>query len=225
MRNAMDAQEVAIGWWPGDPRYGRAAFYAYAHPAPEGFSAAALSPAATRWETSLGEYVLDWDDVRADPGPTRSRARIRSLGVPARLRGVRMGYGAPSQRGREPRHPSREQTSDRRREIGCGAAAERRPIATETRRRVYEVMATLPKSGNELDVRSRQLHRRPHGRSDAVQQDCTFCGEAVGPPGNGDGRLPRDRSAAKWLRRAGTDARLLRRQRDHTTRGGKVVCV
>jgi len=23
MRNAMDAQEVAIGWWPGDPRYDR----------------------------------------------------------------------------------------------------------------------------------------------------------------------------------------------------------
>ena len=23
MRNAMDAQEVAVGWWPGDPRYGR----------------------------------------------------------------------------------------------------------------------------------------------------------------------------------------------------------
>ena len=37
MRNAMDAQEVAVGWWPGDGRYGRAAFYAYAHPAPEGF--------------------------------------------------------------------------------------------------------------------------------------------------------------------------------------------
>ena len=35
MRNAMDAQEVAIGWWPGDARYGKAAFYAYAHPAPE----------------------------------------------------------------------------------------------------------------------------------------------------------------------------------------------
>jgi hypothetical protein len=28
MRNAMDAQEVAIGWWPGDARYGKAAFYA-----------------------------------------------------------------------------------------------------------------------------------------------------------------------------------------------------
>jgi hypothetical protein len=69
MRNAMDAQEVAVGWWPGDPRYGRAAFYAYAHPAPDGFAAATLSPAAARWEATLGEYVLDWDDVRRSPDP------------------------------------------------------------------------------------------------------------------------------------------------------------
>jgi hypothetical protein len=69
MRNAMDAQEVAIGWWPGDPRYGMAAFYAYAHPAPEGFANATLSPSAARWEVALGEYVLDWDDVRAAPDP------------------------------------------------------------------------------------------------------------------------------------------------------------
>jgi hypothetical protein len=69
MRNAMDAQEVAVGWWPGDSRYGRAAFYAYAHPAPEGFAAATLSPAAARWEPALGEYVLDLDDIRATPDP------------------------------------------------------------------------------------------------------------------------------------------------------------
>jgi hypothetical protein len=59
MRNAMDAQEVAVGWWPGDGRYPKAAFYAYAHPAPEGFEAATLSPAAARWAPDLGEYVLD----------------------------------------------------------------------------------------------------------------------------------------------------------------------
>ncbi|HWD73720.1 MAG TPA: DUF5996 family protein [Solirubrobacteraceae bacterium] len=69
MRNAMDAQEVAVGWWPGDPRYERAAFYAYAHPAPSDFAAATLAPPAARWDPSLGEYVLDWADIRSAPDP------------------------------------------------------------------------------------------------------------------------------------------------------------
>jgi len=69
MRNSMDAQEVALGWWPGDGRYGEAAFYGYAHPAPDGFGGAALSPPATRWEEDLGLYILDWNDIHdaADP--------------------------------------------------------------------------------------------------------------------------------------------------------------
>jgi Family of unknown function (DUF5996) len=67
MRNAMDAQEIAVGWWPGDARYPRAAFYAYAHPAPEGFSEGGLAPAAARWDGDLGEYVLDWSDIQDDP--------------------------------------------------------------------------------------------------------------------------------------------------------------
>jgi Family of unknown function (DUF5996) len=69
MRNAMDAQEVAVGWWPGDGRYGKAAFYAYAHPAPEGFAGGTLAPDASRWDDGLGEYILDWDDVRAAEDP------------------------------------------------------------------------------------------------------------------------------------------------------------
>jgi hypothetical protein len=70
MRNAMDAQEVAVGWWPGDHRYPKAAFYTYAHPMPAGYDRAALEPAAARWDAALGEFVLDWDDVcaAADPG-------------------------------------------------------------------------------------------------------------------------------------------------------------
>jgi hypothetical protein len=39
MRNSMDSQEVAVGWWPGD------------------------------WEPEMGLYVLDWDDVVAAPDP------------------------------------------------------------------------------------------------------------------------------------------------------------
>jgi hypothetical protein len=69
MRNSMDSQEVAIGWWPGDTRYEKAAFYAYSHPAPEGFEGGTLAPGAARWDGELGEYLLDWDDVRAAEDP------------------------------------------------------------------------------------------------------------------------------------------------------------
>jgi hypothetical protein len=65
MRNAMDAQEIAVGWWPGDGRYGRAAFYAYAHPAPDGFADTTLVPPEAHWDATLGEFILDWDDVRS----------------------------------------------------------------------------------------------------------------------------------------------------------------
>ena len=72
MRNAMTAQEVAVGWWPGDPKYGKAAFYAYAYPAPDGYGGTGVAPDAARWEQRLGEYVLDWDDVVASPDPHRT---------------------------------------------------------------------------------------------------------------------------------------------------------
>ena len=69
MRNAMDAQEIAVGWWPGDPRHPEAAFYAYAHPAPDGYAGADLAPAAAVWSGQLGEYLLAWDDVRGADDP------------------------------------------------------------------------------------------------------------------------------------------------------------
>jgi hypothetical protein len=62
-RNAGDAEQIEVGWWPGDTRYPHAAFYAYAYPAPDNFAGATLSPSAARWEASLGEFILDWDDV------------------------------------------------------------------------------------------------------------------------------------------------------------------
>ena len=74
MRNAMDAQEVAVGWWPGDPRSGKAAFYAYAHPAPEGFADATLSPPPrTGMRRSASTSSTGTMSVRA---PTRMRAGL-----------------------------------------------------------------------------------------------------------------------------------------------------
>ncbi len=69
MHNAGTAQAVEVGWWPGDARYGKAAFFAFAYPLPEGFADQALAPSAARWDAALGEYILDWDDVRAIPDP------------------------------------------------------------------------------------------------------------------------------------------------------------
>ena len=70
MRNSMDAQDVAVGWWPGDAaRYPRAAFYGYTHPAPEEFADADLGVPGARWDPEQRLYVLDWDDVIAAPDP------------------------------------------------------------------------------------------------------------------------------------------------------------
>ncbi len=69
MRNAMDSQEVAIGWWPGDARFPQAAFYAYAHPAPSNYGEAELPVKGAYWDGKLGEYILRWDDVRACADP------------------------------------------------------------------------------------------------------------------------------------------------------------
>jgi hypothetical protein len=66
-RNAMDAQHFTLGWWPGDPRYGRAAFFAYAYPAPEGLPDLELP--LGRWNAALGEYVLDCDELREASDP------------------------------------------------------------------------------------------------------------------------------------------------------------
>jgi len=68
-RNAADVEQIEIGWWPGDARYPRSAFYAYAFPAPEEFSSATLAPQAAHWDAKLSEFILDWDDIRSGPDP------------------------------------------------------------------------------------------------------------------------------------------------------------
>jgi hypothetical protein len=68
-RNGGDAQQVEIGWWPGDPKHEGAAFFAFAYPTPDGFADAELSPAAARWDGQLGEYLLEWGDIRESPDP------------------------------------------------------------------------------------------------------------------------------------------------------------
>jgi len=69
MRNSMNAKDVTVGWWPGDARIAKPAYYSYAHPAPEGFSEAKPSPEAAYWHADMGLFLLDWDDVLASDDP------------------------------------------------------------------------------------------------------------------------------------------------------------
>ena len=66
MRNAMDAQEVAIGWWPGDERYDGAAFYSRLGRCPHspGSQAAALEFARSSFRHAC--LVCDWDPALSD---------------------------------------------------------------------------------------------------------------------------------------------------------------
>ena len=68
-RNAMDEDLVEAGWWPGSVAYPRPAYYSFTHPKPEGIEKVDPEPAAARWDPTLGEFILDYDDVRAAPDP------------------------------------------------------------------------------------------------------------------------------------------------------------
>lgn len=68
-RFTCDSQQMSVGWWPGDGTFRKPAFYAYGDPMPEGIDTADLGVTGARWDGDLGEFVLDYDDVRAARSP------------------------------------------------------------------------------------------------------------------------------------------------------------
>ncbi len=70
-RNAMNAELIEMGWWPGDSSYARPAFYSFTYPQPQGIDNAKIGPPLARWEGRMGEFLLDYDDVRQSRDPDR----------------------------------------------------------------------------------------------------------------------------------------------------------
>lgn len=68
-REAYSHELVAVGWWAGDPRSPRPAFYAYAAPEPPGLSTTRLTTPNVRYDTRLRGFYLDYDDVRTARDP------------------------------------------------------------------------------------------------------------------------------------------------------------
>jgi hypothetical protein len=69
MNEAYSHEVMSVGFWPGSGPIPDAAFYAYAAPTPEGFGNAQVQPPQARYDATLGEFVLMYDDVRAADSP------------------------------------------------------------------------------------------------------------------------------------------------------------
>lgn len=68
-RNAANAELVEVGWWSGNAAYPKPAFYSFTYPQPEGMENAKVSPPSSRWDSTLGEFLLDYDDLRGAKDP------------------------------------------------------------------------------------------------------------------------------------------------------------
>ena len=69
VREAYSHEVSSAGFWPGGGPIDYPAFYSYAYPAPEGFSAAKVRPAEAFFSKDLGEFLLPYDAVRTARDP------------------------------------------------------------------------------------------------------------------------------------------------------------
>jgi len=69
-REAYSQEVISFGFWPGNGGYGKPAFYAYAAPEPEGFKEAAVKPASAFYSKEMGEFLLNYEDVRGVESPS-----------------------------------------------------------------------------------------------------------------------------------------------------------
>ncbi len=70
MAEAYSHQAISCGFWPGDRKFPYPALYGYAAPKPDGLESAAVRPGG--WNPQLGEFILQYDDVRAAEKPAQA---------------------------------------------------------------------------------------------------------------------------------------------------------
>lgn len=70
MREAYSHEVSSAGFWPGGGGVDDAAFYCYAAPQPEGFEKQEVKPVGAFYHEQMGEYILQYEDVRRASSPT-----------------------------------------------------------------------------------------------------------------------------------------------------------
>jgi len=69
MAEAYSHEVSSCGFWPGNGGYGRAAFYVYAYPEPDGYGATALETPQAFYDKNVGQFILPYDAVRQATDP------------------------------------------------------------------------------------------------------------------------------------------------------------
>jgi hypothetical protein len=68
-REAYSHEVSSCGFWPGNDKFPRPAFYSYAYPEPDGFGKQGVKPEAAFYSEDWREFFLPYDAVRAAPDP------------------------------------------------------------------------------------------------------------------------------------------------------------
>lgn len=68
-RNAMDVEQIESGWWAGNDIYPKPAFFSFTYPQPSGLDKVQIKPSSAVWNSSLYEFILDYDVVRNSEDP------------------------------------------------------------------------------------------------------------------------------------------------------------
>src|SRR5207248_1049103 len=64
-----DAEQICVGSRPGPEGTARPGLFGHAYPRPEGMERERLRPPAARWDESVGEFLLPYDEVRRAGSP------------------------------------------------------------------------------------------------------------------------------------------------------------
>jgi hypothetical protein len=68
-KEAYSHEVISHGWWPGQGPLGKAAFYSYTAPAPDGLGEAKIAPEKAFYSKDLSEFLYLYDDVRTASDP------------------------------------------------------------------------------------------------------------------------------------------------------------
>jgi len=71
-REAYSHEVSSVGFWPGSAQITAPAFYSYTVPAPAGLKDWPVRPAAARYDSQLGEFILMYEDVRSSTSPAET---------------------------------------------------------------------------------------------------------------------------------------------------------